>query len=883
MRGTTRMPINLATSALIVCALCALLLLLPASADALLITVNADTDAQAVDPANCELREAIEAANTNAAVDGCSAGFSSDAIMFGAPLVAPITIQPATELPPLTSPITLNATDASNCAGDRTVTLDGSLTAGADGFELDTGSSGSTICGFRIGDFDDSGIRIGTDSNDVLFNRIGLFIPPATAHPNTVGVSLESTADDNDIGAVGGENVISGNTNVGVDIRGGDNNRIRANTIGTTANGNTAVPNGFGINVGASVPNLGSANNTIGGSGAGQGNLISGNGAVGLAIDSGAQTGVTANVVQGNKIGTNAAGTAAVPNVQQGIRVISNATANEIGGDGAGEGNLISGNGGAGVDIRGADANVVQGNFIGTDLAGEAALPNGGGGVEVGLFGASEAEDNRIGGPDTSADATGGGARNLISGNNQNGVRVHNAGTDGNAVEGNFIGTDAEGFDAIPNSQGGSFAGVVLENSVTNNRIGGTAPGAGNVISGNDAWGVLTFAGVGSGNVIQGNLIGPDRQGLGPVTAGSQETGVGIDGNNTTLGGTAAGAGNTIATNVDDGVMVVAGTGNAILGNSIWTNGVPLSVDNLGIDLFTGGGGLSPNDADANNDSDVGANNLQNFPDISAAQTNSVDTTIQGTLQSLASTTFRVEFFSNPSCSISGNGEGRVFLGATEVTSDATGSAPIDATVNPSTAAHRITATATRLAAGPGSTPTDTSEFSACVTSTAKAEPPVPPAPDPGTGGGGGGTGGGTGGGGTGGGGGGGGGGTTPDTKAPLLDLGGEGKQSKDDKVKVEVSCDEACTVDASGTIKVPKIKNGKAKGKEKFDLKGADGADLAAGDETQLKLEFSKKTEKAVKKAMKEKEKSTAKVTATATDAAGNETDEVFEIKVKK
>ena len=351
MRGTTRMPINLATPALFVCALCALLLL-PASADALLITVNADTDAQVVDPGNCELREAIEAANTNAAVDGCSAGFSSDTIMFGAPLVAPITIQPAAELPPLTSPITLNATDASFCAGDREVTLDGSLTTSADGFELDNGSSGSTICGFRIGDFDDSGIRIGSDSNDVLFNRIGLFIPPATAHPNLVGVTLESAADDNDIGAVGGENVISGNTNVGVDIRGGDNNRIRANTIGTTANGNTAVPNGFGVNVGATAPNLGSANNAIGGSGAGEGNLISGNGALGIAIDPGSQTGVTANVVQGNRIGTNAAGTAAVPNGTAGDPARLDTTANVIGGDAPGEGNLISGNGIAGMDIR---------------------------------------------------------------------------------------------------------------------------------------------------------------------------------------------------------------------------------------------------------------------------------------------------------------------------------------------------------------------------------------------------------------------------------------------------------------------------------------------------------------------------------------------------
>lgn len=80
----------------------------------------------------------------------------------------------------------------------------------------------------------------------------------------------------------------------------------------------------------------------------------------------------------------------------------------------------------------------------------------------------------------------------------------------------------------------------------------------------------------------------------------------------------------------------------------------------------------------------------------------------------------------------------------------------------------------------------------------------------------------------------------------------------------------------------MPKLKkNGKVKSTEKFDLKGAD-ADLAAGDEETLKLEFRSKAADLVKKAIK-KEKSTAKVTVTATDAAGNVSEEKFEIKVKK
>ena len=153
-----------------------------------------------------------------------------------------------------------------------------------------------------------------------------------------------------------------------------------------------------------------------------------------------------------------------------------------------------------------------------------------------------------------------------------------------------------------------------------------------------------------------------------------------------------------------------------------------------------------------------------------------------------------------PSCNITGNGEGKTFLGATDVTTDSTGAASIAATVNPSTAGrsrdrHGRPTARPRRHLRILRLPVDRREGRAARARSGPAVGPVAAqAEAPG--------GGGTGGGGRGGGGGGGG--TTPDTKAPLLDLGGEGKQSKDDKVKVEVSCDEACTVDATGTIKVP-------------------------------------------------------------------------------
>ena len=120
------------------------------------------------------------------------------------------------------------------------------------------------------------------------------------------------------------------------------------------------------------------------------------------------------------------------------------------------------------------------------------------------------------------------------------------------------------------------------------------------------------------------------------------------------------------------------------------------------------------------------------------------------------------------------------------------------------------------------------------------------------------------------------------DTRAPLLSLSGNKKQSNKKKVEVKATPDEASSLEADGTFKVPTLKNGKVKPKEKFDLKGAD-ADLAAGETGTLKLEFKKKAVGLVKKALKAKETSKAKVTVTATDASGNSSEDKFSIKVKK
>src|SRR5207253_1332233 len=131
--------------------------------------------------------------------------------------------------------------------------------------------------------------------------------------------------------------------------------------------------------------------------------------------------GTMQNQVQGNLIGTDRSGTTAIPNGEDGVRVSDGAAKNLIGGTGktapnSGQGNLISGNLGAGVDLRGNGTlgNDIQGNFIGTDVSGAKPLGNA-----YGVYIESGATANTVGGARLGA---GKGLGNLISANTSYGV-----------------------------------------------------------------------------------------------------------------------------------------------------------------------------------------------------------------------------------------------------------------------------------------------------------------------------------------------------------------------------------------------------------------------------------------------------------------------------
>ena len=263
-----------------------------------------------------------------------------------------------------------------NCGGTATIqiVINGALAGVAsNGLTLQTGSS--TVRGLAINGFDGNGIEIQSGTNIITGNFIGTDAAGTAAVPNNSnGISINGGAA-NQIGGTtpATRNIISGNLGRGIVINGFGGARaseIRGNFVGTNAAGTAALGNASdGIDVAQS------SNNLIGGAGAlgigcAPGNLISGNGEDGVNIFG---TNASGNIVQNNLIGTNAAGTAAIGNAAQGVYV--NAPNTQIGGITAQTRNIISGNGG-GVNLGGNGNNTVQGNYIGTNLSGTAALRN---------------------------------------------------------------------------------------------------------------------------------------------------------------------------------------------------------------------------------------------------------------------------------------------------------------------------------------------------------------------------------------------------------------------------------------------------------------------------------------------------------------------------
>jgi subtilisin-like proprotein convertase family protein len=394
------------------------------------------------------LREAITAANNTA---NAPAG-TPDEIRFAiTPLGGVKTIQPAAELPAITEAVLINGfTQQGASPGTFNVEINHTLTveldgqnagAGADGLQVNNTANGTIIRGLVINRFAGNGVLInGADNVVVAGNFIGTNVAGTADLGNTLnGVLINGAAVSNVVGgtAIADRNLISGNNSDGVEINGDGAmlNQVLANLIGTDSNGVLDLGNtGNGVFVTGST-----ASTTIGGTGIlTTRNIISGNDGNGILM-MGADTATT--LVQGNYIGTVVQGTAALANASDGVEITDSAN-NTIGGAAANAGNLISGNGFAGVQIFGpmATMNTVQGNRIGTVFDGSGDIGNIGKGVQI----RSTASNNTIGGAAP-------GAGNTIA-NNDDGITVELNGADGNRIQRNSIfNNDSLGIDLDDN------------------------------------------------------------------------------------------------------------------------------------------------------------------------------------------------------------------------------------------------------------------------------------------------------------------------------------------------------------------------------------------------------------------------------------------------
>ena len=439
---------------------------------------------------------------------------------------------------------------------------------------------------------------------------------------------------------------------------------------------------------------------------------------------------------------------------------------NTIGGLVTGARNLISGNS-SGVVITGVSSsenssgNTIEGNYIGTDVTGTLGMANGTG-IQI-----NASPNNLIGGTTAAA-------RNVIDSIDiSDGLSGILSQGDANTIQGNYIGTNAAGTAAL---KGGGIllfdAGPTL--------IGGTTPGAGNVISGPGSVSINTFGG--GGHTIEGNIIGLDATGT--VVLGG---GVGIDLNecsNCFVGGNVISGngfegiditqpdatnnkvqGNFIGTDITGtkalgngydtahnesstifgGIAILGANGNIIGGTNPGEGNI--IADNTGTGIGINNGGIysaaqSSNNAIEGNsifsntglgidlnfdgvtstrdagDTDTGPNELQNIPAIVSATSDGSQTQIHVQLKNSASQTYRVEFFSNATADASGFGEGQTFLGSSQITTDSSGNADKTVTLPVSVVnGSFITATVTNA--------DGTSEFSADVAATAPVGPTV--------------------------------------------------------------------------------------------------------------------------------------------------------------
>lgn len=550
-------------------------------------------------------------------------------------------------------------------------------------------------------------------------NLVGTNLAGLAAIPNDDGVAIHNSAGI----TVGGSsavdrNILSGNAGSGLSVYKSNQVSVKGNYAGLAADGMTALGN---ANVGLGYTL--STNIQIGGQTPGEANVAVANGGSGISAG-----GESSSVIEGNYIGVLPDGTP-MGNTSHGIGGNGSTVGSgmRIGGTAPGSRNVISSNGGNamwlvlgtndvtiegnyiglapdgrtlrsngggidfsfggmsnirvggsspeqrnyivgsgdGIALRHMDAssgNVIEGNYVGFDIDGN--VPAGVSGARFGIViegGVGRAEGVRIGGSNP-------GQGNIVGGYSY-GIHLsqqhHPSGSD-MVVQGNTIGLKPDGTTAAGNSVGIQMVGF---NNVTGSLlIGGTSPGEGNIIAGNQE-GISAHTSDATAHPfrIYGNKIGIDKNGN---AKGNTQRGVYIhsDSKGFLVGGTAAGQANTIAYNRKGVVLEHSNTTSvSARANSIYGNTV------MAIDL--GNNGETQNDTQ---DADIGPNGLQNYPEV--RYITRCDNSTGGPaplLHSTPNTSFTIDYYANPSWVAGQPLQAEQWLSSQIVTTNASGNASI--------------------------------------------------------------------------------------------------------------------------------------------------------------------------------------------------------------
>ena len=635
------------------------------------ITVNTASDTTSAATA-LSLRQAIEISNGTLSISSLTA--AQQGLVSGA-LSSPNTIDfniPSSSgpvydialtspLPAITSPLILNgytqpgASPNTNGPGQGdnavlNVELDGTNAgSGADGLVVSAGSS--TIEGLVIANFGSQSDGSGGNGivleiaggNLVAGNFIGTN-PAGSVAQNIAGddVLIGSGSSANTVGGLtlGARDLFVNNNaggsslGAGVDIEGASDNFVLGNFIGTDATGTKSLAGGthsLGILIAA-----GATKNTVGGTTAAAGNLISGNKGSGVQIGATTDTVATSgNVLAGNHIGTDVTGLLALGNgfgsdpAGDGVDLIgAHSIDNTIGGSAAAAGNLIAGNAYDGIYLDDASDDTLASNLVGADAAqnfSNTKMGNADYGIEL-----DDAPTITI-------------FRNLVVNNLAGGVAL--------------------------------FYPLTTAALISNNEI---------ILNNGD--GILFCACGDGGSAIYGNLIGTNASGT--VNLGNKGYGIDIGSPNNTVGGTASGDANVIAFNTKSGVGLEnlnTDTRNTISANSIYSN------QTLGIDLGESGGPL----ANIAGGSQTGPNDYQNYPVLASAAASSEDTAIAGSLIGAPNQTFTIQFFSNATADPTGYGQGQTFVGSTTAKTNSSGVATFTFVAQGNLGGQMLSATAT--------------------------------------------------------------------------------------------------------------------------------------------------------------------------------------------